>query len=195
MNGEELARELITVLSIKLSLESHQLLAVMRDRASVNGAALNIVKIMYPNLFDAGCLSHMLNLVGERFETSTLSLLITHWIALFGHSYKVKALWEEATGRAMASYSKTRWWSRWEVMNQVMIQFGFIAPFLQKHEDIGPATQAKLLEILSQTQSLLLLKVELAAVIDLGEHFVKGTYRLEGDGYLVLSCYEEILKI
>ena len=31
LNGEELARELITVLSIKLSLESHQLLAVMRD--------------------------------------------------------------------------------------------------------------------------------------------------------------------
>jgi hypothetical protein len=29
MNGEELARELITVLSNKLSLESHQLLAVM----------------------------------------------------------------------------------------------------------------------------------------------------------------------
>ena len=80
-------------------------------------------------------------------------------------------------------------------MNQVMIQFGFIEPFLQNNEDIGPATRAKLLEILSQPQSLLLLKVELAAVIDLGKHFVKGTHRLEGDGYLVLSCYEEILKI
>jgi hypothetical protein len=195
MNGEELARELITVLSIKLSLESHQLLAVMRDRASVNGAALNIVKIMYPNLLDVGCLSHMLNLVGERFKTPTLSLFIAHWIALFSHSYKVKALWKEATGRAMASYSKTRWWSRWELMNQVMVQFAFIEPFLQNNEDIGPATRAKLLEILSHPPSMLLLKVELAAVIDLGEHFVKGTYRLEGDGYLVLSCYEEILKI
>ena len=76
-----------------------------------------------------------------------------------------------------------------------MIQFGFIEPFLQNNEDIGPATRAKLLEILSQPQSLLLLKVDLAAVIDVGEHFVKGTYRLEGDAYLVLSCYEEILKI
>ena len=66
--------KLITVLSIKLSLESHQFLAVMRDRASVNCAALNIVKIMYPNLFDVGCLSHMFNLVGERFKTPTLSL-------------------------------------------------------------------------------------------------------------------------
>ncbi len=50
----------------------------MRDRASVNGAALNIVKIMYPNLLDVGCLSHMLNLVGERFKTATLSLFIAH---------------------------------------------------------------------------------------------------------------------
>ena len=95
----------------------------------------------------------------------------------------------------MELYSKTSWWSRWEVINQVMVQFAFIEPFLQKNEDIGPATQEKLLEILSEPQSMLLLKVELAAVIDLSEHFVKGTYRLEGDGYLVLSCYEEILKI
>ena len=62
----------------------------MRDRASVNGAALNIVKIMYPNLFEVGCLSHMLNLVGERFKTPTLILFIAHWIALFSHSYKSK---------------------------------------------------------------------------------------------------------
>ena len=72
----------------------------------------------------------------------------------------------------MASYSKTRWWSRWELMNQVMVQFAFIEPFLQNNEDIGPATRAKLLEILSHPPSMLLLKVELAAVIDLGEHFV-----------------------
>jgi hypothetical protein len=103
----------------------------------MNGAALNIVKIMYHNLLDVGCLSHMLSLVGERFKTPTLNLFIAHWIALFSHSYKVKALWKEATGRVMASYSKTCWWSRWELMNQVMVQFAFIELFLQNNEDIG----------------------------------------------------------
>ncbi len=39
------------------------------------------------------------------------------------------------------------------------------------------------------------LKLELAAVIDIGTFFVKATYNLEGDGPLVLTCYEEILKI
>ena len=45
------------------------------------------------------------------------------------------------------------------------------------------------------TQSQTQLRLELAAVIDVGEHFVKSTYTLEGDGPLVLVCYEEILKL
>ena len=37
--------------------------------------------------------------------------------------------------------------------------------------------------------------MELSAVVDIGTYFVKATYTLEGDGVLVVSCYEEILKI
>ena len=36
------------------------------------------------------------------------------------------------------------------------------------------------------------LQVELAAVIDYGEEFVKTTYKLEGDGPLIFTCYEII---
>lgn len=32
-------------------------------------------------------------------------------------------------------------------------------------------------------------------MINVGEHFVKSTYTLEGDGPLVLICYEEIKKV
>ena len=132
MTGVETARELISVLSVTLSVESHRLLAAMRDRASVNNAAMDVVTVTYPKLLDIECLSHMLNLVGERFKTPTLNLFFTLWISLFAHSHKVKALWKEATGRAMSSYCKTRWWSRWEVMNQVLLQFGDIEPFLRR---------------------------------------------------------------
>lgn len=48
MCGEELARELISVLSATLGVESHSLLAAMRDGASVNGAAMSVVAVMYP---------------------------------------------------------------------------------------------------------------------------------------------------
>ena len=58
MTDVETARELISVLSVTLSVESHRLLAAMRDRASVNNAAMDVVTIMYPKLLDVGCLSH-----------------------------------------------------------------------------------------------------------------------------------------
>ena len=76
-----------------------------------------------------------------------------------------------------------------------MVQFGDIEPFLRRNEDIGPVLRPKLLEIISNVQTLSQLKLELAAVIDVGELFVKSTYTLEGDGPLVLVCYEEIKKL
>ena len=40
MTGEEIARELINVLSTVLGIQSNLVLAVMRDRASVNNVAM-----------------------------------------------------------------------------------------------------------------------------------------------------------
>lgn len=195
MCGEELARELISVLSVTLGVESHRLLVAMRDGASVNTAAMRIVAVMYPKLLDLQCISHTLDIVGDKFKVPTLNLFMTLWVSLFAHSAKVKALWKDMSGKAMATYSKTRWWSKWEMMNQVLVQYGDIKPFLLENGDVSPATRAKLLEILNDPQQQLLLKMELASVIDVGAYFVRATYELEGDGALVLTCYEHILKI
>ena len=93
-SGEEVARELLNILSITLGVESRLLLAAMRDRASVNNAAMRVVSIVYPNVLDVGCFSHTLD---------------TMWHSLFSHGSKTKALWKEQTGKAMASDSTTRW--------------------------------------------------------------------------------------
>ena len=42
---------------------------------------------------------------------------------------------------------------------------------------------------------LMNLKLELAGTIDVGEHFVKATYFLEGDGPLVFACYEKLSAV
>ena len=46
--GEELARELISVLSVTYSVSTNQLLACMRDRSTVNNVAVRTLKIVYP---------------------------------------------------------------------------------------------------------------------------------------------------
>uniref|UniRef100_A0A1X7V442 DUF4371 domain-containing protein n=1 Tax=Amphimedon queenslandica TaxID=400682 RepID=A0A1X7V442_AMPQE len=168
MSGDELARELIEILSVSFSIRSQLNMASMRDGA---------------------------NLAGEKFHLPYLVEFSTLWISLFSQSPKTKALWKEQTGRAMPSLSKTRWWSRWEIYKQLLVQFGDVKPFLEKNSDIGSSLKPKLLKFMTDPSTLQYLKIELASAIDAGEVFVSTTYRLEGDSLLVLEYYEDIEKI
>ena len=109
VTGEELARELISILSVKYSIPSQLLLAAMKDRAAVNEMAVRTLKIVYPNLLSVGCFSHTIDRVGEHFDTPNLSDFIRSWISLFSHSHKTRFQWLEQTEKSMATYSPTRW--------------------------------------------------------------------------------------
>ena len=63
---------------------------------------------------------------------------------------------------------------------------------MRENEDVSPATRAKLIEFFDDQQKLFLLKLELAVIVDVGAHFVKATYTLEGDGLLALICYDRV---
>ena len=71
--------------------------------------------------------------------------------------------------------------------------FGDIAPFLEE-ESLAP-TCSRLLDILNDPSKCRKLQIELAVVVVAGEPFVKSTYRVEGDGPLVLAAYEEISSL
>ena len=53
---------------------------------------------------------------------------------------------------------------------------------LAKNTDIGSSTKSKLLTFFEDSKKHNHLKIELAAVVDWCEVFVKATYNLEGDG-------------
>ena len=113
--------------------------------------------------------------MGGKFDIPVLASFIQLRITLFSHSHKAKATWKQQTGRSMASFSKTRWWSRWEVLHQLMLQFGDVESFLTR-VDVGTSTRSQLLTILQNTPMCHLLKVELAIVINVGHPFVTATY-------------------
>ena len=129
MTGEETVREVVNTLSVEYGISSERLFAAMRDRASANTVAMRTVKILYPNMLDVGCFAHTLDHVGDHFKTPNLYEFCRLWISLFSHSFRTRIQWKEQTGRAMSLYSATRWWSRWEVLRQVFLQFGDIHPF------------------------------------------------------------------
>ena len=191
LSGEEIAREIISILSTSYGIESNRLLACMRDGAASNGVAVRTLTILYPNLLDIKCFSHTLDRVGEHY-VPVLNEFISLWISMFSHSPKARLFWREQTGSTMRSYSPTRWWSKWEVIQQLIIQFGDVVPFLAKYPDVAPATNAKLQAFLQDRLKSVHLQLEPASIVDWGEHFVKATYTLEGDGPLCLRCYEVI---
>ena len=97
----------------------------------------------------------------------------------------------------MKTYSATRWWSKWEVMKQVLEYFGDVEPFLRQNENnhLAPATTGQLLNIFNDASDTKELELELAALIDGNSHFVTATYYLERDGPLIFSCYERLASV
>ena len=115
MMGEELARENVHTVSTKYGLTGNRLVATMRDRVSANGVAMRTIKVLFPNILYVGCYSHTLNQVCEHFNVPHLEEFTCLWISLFSHSPRTRLEWKTETGKTMATYSETQWWSRWEV--------------------------------------------------------------------------------
>ncbi len=151
MSGEKIAHELINILSVLLRVESRFLLAAMRDRASVNIAAIRVVSVVYPTqCFRCRVL---LSYIGScsRLLYSAHSLQRDYLFSRsalkqkpFGRSKQDK-LWPHTAKRAgrVDAQFYTNWW-----YNLVIL------PFLRRNEDIGPALWPKPLEMVTNVQSL-----------------------------------------
>ena len=73
-----------------------------------------------------------------------------------------------------------------------MEQFGYVQRFLEDavRKNVAPQISRPLVDILEDPSKVFSLKLELAAMVDVGESSDKATYALEGDGPLVFSCFE-----
>lgn len=70
---------------------------------------------------------------------------------------------------------------------QFMVQFGDLERYMEEANDtkVCPQIVTQLNYNVSDPQQHILLKLELAATIDAGKHFVRATYFLEEDGPLI----------
>lgn len=195
INGQELAREIITTLSTEMQIPASAVVGAVRDGASVNGAALRILKdVMYPDLISIICVSHTLDNVGRHMETPLLTTFLQWWVGLFSHSPATKLVWKTQTGHAIKGYSRTRWWSWWEVLVQLEEHFQAVLPFLTGLE-YSPTLRNHLKEVLEDDQQRTTLRLQLAVTLDAGRPFVTSTYSLEGDGEAVVTAYRTLQEV
>ena len=86
LKGDDLACEIITVLAQQYNVQNSSLCAAMRDGASVNGAAMRTVKVVFPKVVDVRCFSHAIDGIDSHLNIPTLRRFLQLWNALFGHS-------------------------------------------------------------------------------------------------------------
>ena len=65
-------------------------------------------------------------------------------ISFFFYSPKTNLLWKSQRHQSMSRYNPTRWWSKQEVIKQVMLYFRDTEPFIEENEAICPMLQTKL---------------------------------------------------
>ena len=96
VNANQLAQVLNQCLSVEYGVRGNSLLAAMRDSASINQAALNIVSFIFPNMVNVVCFSHTLDNVGNHFEIPTLKEFGSLWIRML--QLQGKAVMEGSDG-------------------------------------------------------------------------------------------------
>ena len=138
---------------------------------------------------------HIIDNVGKHFEFRVLDTFAQYWVSLFWHSAAAHLAWKARTGTTMRTYSATRWWSKWEVMNLVLEYLADVEPFVRENDNLAPATRAHLMEIFNSPGDSKDLELEKATFVDGGNNFVSATCYLEGNGPLVFCCYERLATV
>lgn len=104
LSGEQVAHSLLSILSVFYQVQPHNVVAIMRDRASVNDCAVRSIRPLYTNLMDIGCFSHTLDHVGGRESRQMTKLFTEHWVAHFSHSCKLRLEWKDLTSMGIRTY-------------------------------------------------------------------------------------------
>ena len=185
------------------------LLAVIRDRASVNQKCANVMKLMWINYMDLECLPHTFSKAGEKMPLTCLTTFRDDLlIALNSQAFKAHV--RLFLPKPPRKPSATRWWSTWELYD-----------FLLSKSDDAPATPTNFEKLLTACREALNadgevavdgvfedsvrvrrlhdfardvrrvedVSLELSVVVEVFRPFVQATYALEGAGCCVLEVH------
>ena len=168
---------------------------LVRDSASVNGAACRRMLVTFTSAVGTLCGCHTLCIVGVHFDLPTLAEFKTPWLELAGGRnphHGAKALWKAMVEVSVPGYSNVRWYA-WAEITFVIAEAGMkmLGDFITACEEreYGAASTSKLRTIYNE--KLDALRLELAAMIDM-RILVKTTYDLEGDRLELLRFFELI---
>ena len=165
---------------------------IMRDSVATNGAALNVLEGIARNFMDMNCLSHTIDHVGEHLNIPEAHEAVSILIQLHSMSAVLTGLWAEFFGIRPPSVTNTRWWSRYEFAREVSSRWRDIGLYIQALEDRQCCSSLvrRLRDLLSTGSNLAKIERQLSVSAIVMTPFIKATYDLEGDGFLLPLVFD-----
>lgn len=191
MDGPSLCRLILKTMQQQCNFDLDYCIAYSRDSCATNGVAVDGLLLHTINAVNMLCFPHTLHNTGKHLQLPVLDQFMTPWLQLVANPGAAKLRWKAIIDGPVPSFSKVRWWSRWEIMKQVAENFGSVPGFLASLEadEIGDASTKKMLTIMNHHRDTL--RLELAAVLSC-ERLCTATYRLEGDGLELLLVHQTV---
>ena len=170
---------IIDVLGRMLRVPPNLVVGFVHDGASVNiAASRDVLQPLYTKAIDICCLSHMYNNVGEKISTAHAESFLSAWNSIVNRSPAARAIIRGIFLEEPKRLSMTRWYSWWEIANQLLKLWGFVpaaVDVIQK-ADLASAAVASLLNLLQNQKTCI--QIELAFIVDIAGHLVTATYSL-----------------
>jgi hypothetical protein len=202
LTGEELSLHLLHALEKKCKRSMSNARAAHCDRCAVNTKALRLIfDPKYAPVSRKPCNPHTLCKPGERFVCPEWDLFRSFLTLMFCHrGAKANVLFRKEFGESAKTGKGVRWHVKYEQAIQTLT-IG-LQPLLEKvvrvcvMKEYSKKSSLKLwLKATEDPVWLAKATIQLAAVADGGNKFVKWTYSLEGDDPLILTAYKAFAEL
>jgi hypothetical protein len=165
---------------------------MIADGCAVNAAAVEKLTAIMPTGIFVVCVSHASNLVGSVFEDSCklASSFLKSWSQMLTKSHISVILFQKCAGTStVKTENHVRWYSWWEVANQIANNFQACEDVLNDEGDFCIALRGTMKKILMKFY--VPLRLEFALIKDVGRQLTSLCYFQEGDNFLCVTTYDE----
>jgi hypothetical protein len=180
--SQTLASVVISTIISTMKVPIERVVAFVHDGASTNLAAFRLMKVTFTQAIDLTCLSHTVDLVGNKLQleiAEQYGMLLGEYFS----SYNTKRCWEAFCGTSFPTKSPTRWWSEFEVLRYIGLNFQTLKQFLEGPPSLhySAKTKSKLVAMLQDSSASCLIQLQISILLDFATRFVEATYLLEAN--------------
>jgi hypothetical protein len=104
----ELGRVMMDLIFSDIS-KAARIASASHDSAALNGAAMQLLTAVKPNIIDLSCICHLADLVASKLQMPELHEFFSAWHQLFAHSLKAKLEFKEFFSQRAVQHSATRY--------------------------------------------------------------------------------------